>query len=153
MQNQAHKRGGILCSSPLDRADRRHTSVAGTNLKKKPSQLLRVPSHSSFIIYYPSCAFPHDGDWFNEVFDPSFLWRCALAYSPRSVAGTNLKKKPSQLLRVPAPKYARLPRRKGCRPSRALKYARLPRRKDLRLGLRLRPPAPRRTAGGDGPPC
>ena len=32
-----------------------------------------------------SCAFPHDGDWFNEVPDPSFLWRCALAFSPRGL--------------------------------------------------------------------
>ena len=32
-----------------------------------------------------SCAFPHDGDWFNEVPDPNFLWRCALAFSPRGL--------------------------------------------------------------------
>ena len=32
-----------------------------------------------------SCAFPHDGDWFYEVADPKFLWRRALAFSPRGL--------------------------------------------------------------------
>ena len=31
------------------------------------------------------CAFPHDGDWFNEVPDPGLLWRCALAFPPRGL--------------------------------------------------------------------